>query len=105
MSALKPIALVGVHLAKKGLSGALACNLKRITRKKGAFSALKRQYLADFGVDFEVSSSSTGKEPCVLARFEDSSTAMLLDARDLAVIDGDLSKFDRLLRAKMLLFF
>jgi hypothetical protein len=98
-----PVALIGVHLAKKGLS--LACDLKKITRKKVAFTQLKTTYKAEFGVDFLSQSSATGKEPCVLAQFDDGSTAMLLDARDLALADGDIQKFDKTLRAKMFFFF
>ncbi|MFM1992946.1 MAG: hypothetical protein RL600_774 [Actinomycetota bacterium] len=100
-----PVAIVGVHLAKKGLSGAIACDFKRISRKKAAFKALKDAFKADYGVDFETVSSSSGKEPCVLAKFDDGSTAMLLDARDLALVDGDVKKFDQNLRAKMMFFF
>ena len=100
-----PVALIGVHLAKKGLSGAIACDLKRISRKKAQFRALTATYKADYGVDFELTASTTGKEPCVLAKFDDGSTAMLLDARDLALAGGDIKKFDKTLRAKMLFFF
>jgi hypothetical protein len=56
-------------------------------------------------VDFELTASATGKEPCVLAKFDDGSTAMLLDARDLALVDGNVKKFDQNLRAKMMFFF
>ena len=100
-----PVALIGVHLAKKGLGSAFACDFKRISRKRTGFKALKDQYKADYGLDFETISSSTGKEPCVLAKFDDGSTALLLDARDLALVNGDLKKFDKNLRAKLLFFF
>jgi hypothetical protein len=101
----KPVALIGVHLAKKGLSGAFACDFKRISRKRAQFKALNAAFEADYGVEFELTASSTGKEPCVLAKFDDGSTAMLLDARDLALANGDVKKFDKILRAKMLFFF
>ena len=100
-----PVALIGVHLAKKGLSGAFACDLKRISRKRSQFRALTTAYKADCGVDFELTASSTGKEPCVLAKFDDGSTAMLLDSRDLALVDGNVKKFEQNLRAKMMFFF
>ena len=100
-----PVGLIGVHLAKKGLSGAFACDFKRISRKKAQFKALTTAYKADYGVDFELTASATGKEPCVLAKFDDGSTALLLDARDLALVNGDLKKFDQNLRAKLLFFF
>ena len=102
---LKPVALVGVHLAKKGLASAVACDLKRITRKKAGFKALKDVYKAEYGLDFESTSSATGREPTVLAKFDDGSTSMLLDSRDLAAVNGDLKKFDKILRAKLLFFF
>lgn len=100
-----PVALIGVHLAKKGLSGAFACDLKRISRKRAQFRALTAAFKAEYGVDFELSASATGKEPCVLAKFDDGSTAMLLDARDLALVDGNVKKFEQNLRAKMMFFF
>jgi len=100
-----PVALIGMQLAKKGLSGAFACDMKRLARKKAQFKALTAAYKAEYVVDFELTTSSTGKEPCVLAKFDDGSTAMLLDARDLALVDGDVKKFDQNLRAKMFFFF
>jgi hypothetical protein len=100
-----PVALIGMHLAKKGLSGAFACDFKRISRRKASFKALKDVFMTDYGVTFETVSSNTGKEPCVLAKFDDGSTAMLLDARDLALVDGDMTKFEKNLRAKMLFFY
>jgi hypothetical protein len=100
-----PVALIGVHLAKKGLSGAFACDLKRISRKRAQFRALTTGFKADYGVDFELTATSTGKEPCVLAKFDDGSTAMLLDSRDLALVDGNVKKFEQNLRAKMMFFF
>ena len=100
-----PVALIGVHLAKKGLSGAIACDLKRISRKRAQFRALTAAYKTDYGVDFELTASATGKEPCVLAKFEDGTTSMILDARDLATIDGAFDKFEKTLRGKLFLFF
>lgn len=100
-----PVALLGVHLAKKGLSGAFACDLKRLSRKRAQFRTVVAAFKAEYGVDFELTASSTGKEPCVLAKFDDGSTAMLLDARDLALVDGNVKKFEQNLRAKMMFFF
>ena len=100
-----PVALIGLHLAKKGLGGAFACDFKRISRKRAGFKALKDRYLAEYGVSFETDSSNTGKEPCILAKFDDGSTAMLMDSRDLALSNGDLKKFDKNLRSKLLFFF
>ncbi len=97
-----PVAIVGVHLSKRGLGG---CDLKRITRQKAKFKALGSALGLDYGLALETESASTGREPCVLARFEDGTTSLLMDARDLATISGDLGKFEKTLRAKLFLFF
>ena len=97
-----PVAIVGVHLAKKGLGG---CDLKRITRQKAKFKALGQALTTEYGLKLETEASSTGREPCVLAKFEDGTTSMILDARDLATIDGAFDKFERTLRGKLFLFF
>lgn len=97
-----PVAIVGVHLSKRGLGG---CDLKRITRQKAKFKALGSALGLDYGLALDTESASTGREPCVLARFEDGTTSLLMDARDLATISGDLVKFEKTLRAKLFLFF
>ena len=97
-----PVAIVGVHLAKRGLGG---CDFKRISRQKAKFKALGAALKRDYGLDLETEASSTGREPCVLAKFEDGSTSMILDARDLATIDGSFEKFEKTLRGKLFLFF
>lgn len=97
-----PVAIVGVHLSKRGLGG---CDLKRITRQKAKFKALGSALGLDYGLALETEFASTGREPCVLARFEDGTTSLLMDARDLATISGDLGKFEKTLRAKLFLFF
>jgi hypothetical protein len=101
----QPVALVGLHLAKRGLIGNATCDLKRITRQKAGFKALTERLAGEYSLKFETETSSTGREPCVLAKFEDGSTSMILDARDLATIDGSMEKFEKTLRAKMFLFF
>ena len=97
-----PVAIVGVHLAKKGLGG---CDLKRITRQKAKFKALGQALNTEYKLALETGASSTGREPCVLAKFADGSTSMILDARDLATIDGSFDKFEKTLRGKLFLFF
>jgi hypothetical protein len=68
-----PIAIVGVHLAKRGLGG---CDLKRITRQKGKLKDLGQTLSTEYGLALETEASSTGREPCVLAKFEDGTTSM-----------------------------
>jgi hypothetical protein len=97
-----PVAIVGVHLSKRGLGG---CDLKRITRQKANFKALGSALKLEYSLALETDSANTGREPCVLARFEDGTTSLLMDARDLASISGDSAKFEKTLRAKLFLFF
>jgi hypothetical protein len=97
-----PVAIVGLHLTKKGLGG---CDLKRITRQKAKFKALGLALKTDYNLALETETSSTGREPCILAKFEDGTTSMLMDARDLATIDGSFEKFEKTLRGKLFLFF
>jgi hypothetical protein len=98
----QPVSIVGVHLAKKGLGG---CDLKRISRQKAKFKALGMALKAEFNLELETDASSTGREPCVLAKFEDGTTSLILDARDLATIDGSFERFEKTLRGKLFLFF
>ena len=97
-----PVAIVGVHLAKRGLGG---CDFKRLSRQKAKFKALGQALKAAYQLNLETEASSTGREPCVLAKFDDGSTSMLLDARDLATIDGSFERFEKTLRGKLFLFF
>ncbi len=97
-----PVSIVGVHLAKKGLGG---CDFKRLSRQKAKFRALGLALKADYGLNLETEASSSGREPCILAKFEDGTTSMLMDARDLATIDGSFEKFEKTLRGKLFLFF
>lgn len=99
-----PVALVGVHLAKKGLALG-GCDLKRITKQKSKLQALKAKLAEQYGLQVETASSSTGREPCVLAKFEDGTTSLILDARDLSAVDGSFEKFEKNLRGKLFLFF
>ena len=97
-----PVAIVGVHLAKRGLGG---CELKRLSRQKAKFKALAQALKTDYNLDLETEASSTGREPCVLAKFADGTTSMILDARDLATMDGSFERFEKTLRGKLFLFF
>jgi hypothetical protein len=101
----QPVAIVGVHLSKKGFALGGGCDLKRLAKQKAKFAALGTALANDYNLKLETQTSSTGREPCVLAKFEDGSTSMLMDARDLATIDGSFEKFEKTLRGKLFLFF
>jgi hypothetical protein len=100
-----PLSIVGVHLSKKGFALGGGCDLKRLTKQKAKFAALAEALAKDYGLKLETETSSTGREPCVLAKFADGTTSMILDARDLATIDGSFERFERALRGKLFLFF
>lgn len=100
-----PVAIFGVHLAKKGLSLGGGCDLRRLTKQKAKFTALGATLAKEYGLKLETETSSTGREPCILAKFEDGTTSMLMDARDLATMAGSFEKFEKTLRGKLFLFF
>jgi hypothetical protein len=130
MDQQKPVKLVGVYNADGGLAGELKyffghligvakCELCDIThspiRRKAAFDQLAAALKAEYGLDFELKhlnerteaefNASKGKEPCVLAQYEDGNLGMLLDRVDLRAVDGDVTKFERLVRSRLVLFF
>ena len=100
-----PVAIVGVHLAKKGFGLGGGCDLRRLTKQKVKFTALGATLAKEYGLKLETETSSTGREPCVLAKFADGTTSMILDARDLATMDGSFERFEKTLRSKLFLFF
>lgn len=126
----QPVALIGIYNANGGfrgeisyffghLVGAVKCELCDIThsplRRKAAFDSLAVELKEQYGLDFalkhknELSESetqaATGQMPCVLAQFPDGSLGMLLDRVDLRALDGSVSKFGQLLKARLALFF
>ena len=49
--------------------------------------------------------ASSGQEPCVLAQYADGSLGMFLDRAELAMVKGDVAKFEGIVRARPRLFF
>ena len=125
-----PVKLVGVYRADGGFVGELKyvfghligiadCKLCDIThspiRKKPSWTKMTNRIKAKYGLDFElvhrnerseiVAKATTGREPCVMAEYSDGSVTVLLDAFDLKTLDGSVPKFEKLLEARLLLFF
>jgi hypothetical protein len=125
-----PVKLVGVYRADGGFVGELKyvfghligiadCKLCDITHspigKKPSWTKMTQRIKAKYGLDFDlvhrnergeaVSKATTGREPCVLAEYSDGTVTMLLDAVDLKSLDGSVEKFEKLLQARLLLFF
>jgi hypothetical protein len=130
MDQQKPVALVGIYNADGGLKGELKyffghlaglakCELCDIThspvRRKAAFDELAKELKSEFGLDFALkhlnerseseTKASKAKEPCVLAQYADGSLGMFLDRQELRVVDGDVARFEAMVRARLVLFF
>jgi len=130
MDQQRPIRLVGVYNADGGLTGELKyffghlvglakCELCDIThspiRRKAAFDQLARELKSEFGLDFALKHlnersdaeeiASKAKEPCVLAEYPDGTLGMFLDRQELRVVGGDVARFEKLVRARLAIFF
>jgi hypothetical protein len=125
-----PTRLVGVYNADGGIVGELKyffghligiakCELCDVThspiRRKASFDKLASDLKAEFGLEFDLkhlnerteseTRASSGQEPCVLAQYADGSLGMFLDRAELAMVKGDVAKFEGLVRARLRLFF
>ena len=130
MDQQKPTRLIGVYNADGGIVGELKyffghligiakCELCDVThspiRRKTSFDKLAQDLKAEFGLEIDLKHlnerteleirASSGQEPCVLAQYADGSLGMFLDRAELAMVKGDVSKFEGLVRARLRLFF
>jgi hypothetical protein len=125
-----PVKLVGVYRADGGFVGELKyvfghlvgladCKLCDIThspvRKKPTWVKMTKRIKAKYNLDFDLvhrnertqaqEKATTGREPCVLAEYSDGTVTILLDSVDLKALNGSVEKFEKLLEARLLLFF
>jgi hypothetical protein len=130
MDQQKPIRLIGVYNADGGVVGELKyffghligiakCELCDIThsliQRKASWDRLASELKAEYGLDFALehlnerseaeNKASAGREPCVLAEYPDGSLGMFLDRQELRVVDGNVDRFAKLVRARLALFF
>ncbi len=130
MTQEKAVALVGVYHADGGflgeakyffghLLGLTSCELCSVThspvKKKASWKELEQKLTSEFNLDFEllhlnerdekVLNASENRTPCVLAKYADGSLSMLIDKQDLQAVSGSVEKFERALRARLLIFF
>jgi hypothetical protein len=130
MDQQRPTHLIGIYNADGGIVGELKyffghligvakCELCDVThspiRRKASFDRLTAALKSEFGLGVELKHlnerseseirASVGQEPCVLAKYEDGSLGMFLDRAELAVVKGDVAKFESLVRARLRLFF
>jgi hypothetical protein len=125
-----PTRLIGIYNADGGIVGELKyffghligvakCELCDVThspiRRKASFDKLAQDLKVEFGLEMDLKHlnerseaeirASSGQEPCVLAQYADGSLGMFLDRSELAVVKGDVAKFEGLVRARLRLFF
>lgn len=118
--------LIGVYKANGGVVGELSyffghlvgvrnCSLCDVTHspmmKKAKFKDLEKRLRAELGITFklvhmnernaEELKASSGREPCVLLRYDDGGISMLLDYVELKAIDGSVESFEKLLRSRL----
>ena len=130
MDQQKPIRLIGVYNADGGVVGELKyffghligiakCELCDIThsliQRKASWDRLASELKAEYGLDFALehlnerseaeNKASAGREPCVLAEYPDGSLGMFLDRQELRMVDGNVDRFAKLVRARLALFF
>jgi hypothetical protein len=130
MEQQKPIRLIGVYNADGGVIGELKyffghlkgmakCELCDIThsliQRKSSWDRLAGELKSEYGLDFVLehlnerseaeTKASAGREPCVLAEYPDGSLGMFLDRQELRMVDGNVDRFAKLVRARLALFF
>ncbi|MEY3966925.1 MAG: hypothetical protein RLZ96_451 [Actinomycetota bacterium] len=118
--------LIGVYKANGGVVGELSyffghlvgvrsCSLCDVTHspvmKKAKFKDLEKRLRAELGITFklvhmnernaEELKASSGREPCVLLRYDNGGISMLLDFVELKAIDGSVESFEKLLRSRL----
>jgi len=108
----------GVKYAIARAVGARPCPLKALShglvKRAEEWDQLAAIVQEEFGhtlvvvapnrADREVSSASSGREPCVLIRDEHGGVSMIVDWNDLQAAAGKRDVFERILRSKLLMY-
>ena len=121
--------LIGVYRADAGffatlrqgtgrLFGSHACWLSHLTRSPhnptARWKALEKSIEQEFGHIFalvyrnnrtpEQQAASAGREPCILIDDGQGHLSMIVDWNDLELAGGDVERFERILRSKLLMY-
>jgi hypothetical protein len=121
--------LIGVYNADGGVFaefrrmlgrrvGSHACWLSQLThspqKPTARWRALESAIASDFGHSFslvyrntrtpEQEAASAGREPCVLIDDGQGHLSMIVDWNDLELAEGDIGRFERILRSKLLMY-
>jgi len=100
------------------LVGSYPCDLSRLTHgpsgKKKQWQGLCERLATELGHEHVVvfpnlassayQSASSGREPCVLLEDDSGSLSMILDWNDLSAAGGDVSKYEQIIRSKLLMY-
>ena len=121
--------LIGVYSADGGVFkefrralgrrvGSHACWLSQLThsplKPTSQWRALEKAVEEEFGHSFslvyrntrtpEQEAASAGREPCVLIDDGQGHLSMIVDWNDLEMAGGDMERFERILRSKLLMY-
>jgi hypothetical protein len=121
--------LIGVYRADAGVLaelrrtvgrwvGSHACWLSQLThspsKPTAGWLALESAIQDEFGHTFsltyrnrrtpEQEAASAGREPCVLIDDGQGHLSMIVDWNDLELAEGDVARFERILRSKLLMY-
>ena len=121
--------LIGVYSADGGLLaefrrmlgrrvGSHACWLSQLTHSpakptaewRALVTALETEFGHTFSLAFrntrtpEQEAASSGREPCILIDDGQGHLSMIVDWNDLEVAEGDIKRFERILRSKLLMY-
>lgn len=108
---------VFVAAAKRWL-GIYSCDLSRITHQAGGekpgWRSLREKLASELGhthvtvfpghASAQYAAASAGREPCVLIEDEEGRLSMILDWNDLALAQGDVARYEQILRSKLLMY-
>ena len=116
--------LIGVYRGTRGplyplarFLGAYSCDLAKLSENRTgispAWKAMVERLVAD-GHSHELvspktasvalSQASAGREPCILIDDDEGDVAMIADWNDLSLADGDIERYERILRSKLLMY-
>lgn len=116
--------LIGVYRGTRGalyplarFLGAYSCDLAKLSENRTglspAWKAMVDRLVTD-GHQHElvsakaaspaISRASSGREPCILIDDDNGDVAMIADWNDLSLADGDIDRYERILRSKLLMY-
>lgn len=98
--------------------GIYSCDLSRITHQAGGeklqWRQLREKLASELGhthvvvfpgaASADYAAASSGREPCVLIEDDEGRLSMILDWNDIALAQGDVARYEQILRSKLLMY-